>query len=192
MREFEIRTDPVQINAPIDVVWSVLTGVDKYREWNPFTPIAGTGLMIGSPVNLLVRMGPTKLGITENVCAFEKPRLIAWKREFGARWLLLAVREQHLEPVGKTSCSYHNTERLTGVLAPMVSACFGAYMRRGFGDVAEGLKAYAEAIHAGNKQRGSAALAELQREARARGLDKLSMDEINAEIQASRMRRDLD
>ena len=47
MREFEIRTDPVQINAPIDVVWGVLTEVDKYHEWNP--------------------------------CAFEEPRLIAWK-----------------------------------------------------------------------------------------------------------------
>ena len=47
MREFEIRTDPVQINAPIDVVWSVLTEVDKYREWNPFTPQAGTDFTIG-------------------------------------------------------------------------------------------------------------------------------------------------
>ena len=30
MREFEIRTDPVQINAPIDVVWTVLTEVEQY------------------------------------------------------------------------------------------------------------------------------------------------------------------
>ena len=154
MREFEIRTDPVQINAPIDVVWSVLTEVDKYREWNPFTPQAGTDFTIGSPVNLLVRMGPAKFRRAERVCAFEEHRLIAWKKEFGARWFLLSVREQHLEPVGKTSCSYHNTDRLTGVLAPMVFACFGAYMRRGFGDVAEGLKAYAEAIHAGNGTNG--------------------------------------
>ncbi len=35
------------------------------------------------------------------------------------------------------------------LLAPMVAACLGAFMRRGFGDVAEGLKADAEAIHAG-------------------------------------------
>ena len=47
MREFDIRTDPVRINAPIDVVWSVLTEVDKYTEWNPFTPQAGTDFTIG-------------------------------------------------------------------------------------------------------------------------------------------------
>ena len=152
MREFEIRTDPVRINAPIDVVWTVLTEVDKYSEWNPFTPRARTNFTIGSPANLLVRMGPVKFGIAESVCAFEKPRLIAWKKEFRARWLLLAVREQHLTPVGKTSCTYHNTERLAGVLAPMVLVCFGAYMRRGFGDVAEGLKAYSEAIYAGTNR----------------------------------------
>ena len=149
MREFEIRTDPVQIDAPIDVVWSVLTDVDKYGEWNPFTPRARTDFTIGSPAHLLVRMGPATFRITEYVCAFDKPRLIAWKKEFGAPWLLLAVREQHLDSVGETRCSYYNTDRLKGVLAPIVSVCFGAFMRRGFADVAKGLKAYAEATCAG-------------------------------------------
>ncbi len=148
MRTLEIRTEPVEINAPIDVVWTVLTEVGKYGRWNPFTPQVRTDFSIGSPANLLVRMGPAKFRITESVCAFEKPRLIAWKKKFGAPWLLHAVREQHLEPVGKTSCSYHNTDRLTGLLAPMVFVCFGGYMRRGFDDVAEGLKACAEALDA--------------------------------------------
>ena len=154
MRKFEIRTDPIQINAPIDFVWAVLTEVDKYSQWNPFTPQARTDFSIGSPANLLVRMGPAKFKITESVCAFEKPRLIAWKKKFGASWLLLAVREQHLKQVGETSCRYHNTDRLTGMLAPMVLACFGSYMRRGFDDVAEGLKEYAEAIYTGTGTNG--------------------------------------
>ena len=40
--------------------------------------------------------------------------------------------------------------RLTayGVLSPVVLVCFGGYMRRGFADVAEGLKACAEATYA--------------------------------------------
>jgi len=148
MRKFEIRTNPVEINAPIEVVWTVLTEVGKYSDWNPFTPQVRTDFSIGSPANLLVRMGPAKFRIAESMCAFEKPRLIAWEKTFGAGWLLHAVREQHLKLFGKTSCSYHNTDRLTGVLAPMVFACFGGYMRRGFDAVAEGLKARAEAIQA--------------------------------------------
>ena len=149
MGNIEIRTDPIWINAPVEIVWAVLTEVDKYSQWNPFTPRARTDFAIGSPANLLVSMGPAKFRITETVCAVEKPRLIAWQKKFGARWLLHAVREQHLRPVGESGCRYHNTDRLTGVLAPMVFACFGGYMRRGFEAVAEGLKAYAEARQGG-------------------------------------------
>ncbi len=89
-----------------------------------------------------------KMKITETVCAFEKPRLIAWSKTFGARWLLLAVREQHLEPLDESSCNYHNSDRLTGVLALVVFLCFGGYMRRGFNDVGAGLKRHAEAMFA--------------------------------------------
>ena len=149
MREYQTRTDPVQINAPVNLVWTALTEVDRYDEWNPFTPQVRTDFTIGSPASLLVRMGPSKFRIIETVCAFQEPRLIAWKKIFGARWLLLAVREQHLKHIAETSCSYHNTDRLTGLLAPMVLVCFGGYMRRGFGDVAEGLKAYAEVLYGG-------------------------------------------
>lgn len=144
MSRFEVCTDPVRINAPVDLVWSVLTGVDGYAEWNPFTPRVQTDFKTGSPVHLQVRMGPAKMKITEYVCAFDKPRLIAWNKMFGARWLLFAQREQHLQRVSDTSCSYHNTDRLSGVLAPLVFLCFGGYMRRGFDDVGKGLKYYAE------------------------------------------------
>lgn len=148
MRSIEVRTERIRIDAPVGFVWNVLTDVGKYGEWNPFTPEARTDFSIGAPARLLVRMGPAKMRMTEIVCAFDPPRLIAWRRVFGAHWLLMAVREQHLEPVGETSCRYHNTDRLTGVLAPLVFLCFGGYMRRGFTDVGEGLRRYAEAQYA--------------------------------------------
>lgn len=109
-----------------------LRGQARTRSWRPET----------------IANRPARFRITETVCGFERPRLIAWQKKFGTRWLLHAARQQHLEPVGESACSYHNTDRLTGVLAPMVFACFGGFMRRGFDDVAKGLKAYAEARQA--------------------------------------------
>ena len=144
----EVRTVPVRIDAPTDVVWEVLTRVEDYPKWNPFTPEARTDFRIGSPAHLLVRMAGRSIRITETVCAYERPRLIAWNKAFVKRGLLFAVREQHLEPLDGSSCSYRNTDRLTGVLAPVVFLCFGRYMRRGFSEVGEGLKRYAEAVHA--------------------------------------------
>ena len=154
MNGLQVETERIRIDAPVGLVWDVLTDVERYGEWNPFTPRARTDFKIGSPAHLLVRMGPTKVRITETVSAFEKPRLIAWSKTFGGRWFLVAVREQHLEPVSETSCFYHNTDRLTGVLAPMVFLCFGGYMRVGFTDVAEGLKLQAEALYKRSKSGG--------------------------------------
>ena len=154
MRDLQVRTEPIRIDAPAGLVWQVLTDVEKYGEWNPFTPLARTDFKIGSPAHLLVRMGPAKVRITETVSAFEEPRLIAWGKTFGARWLLATVREQHLEPVSEASCCYHNTDRLTGLLAPLVLLCSGGYMRVGFTDVGEGLKRQSEALYKRSKPRG--------------------------------------
>lgn len=147
MGEFEVRTDPVRIDAPVELVWRILTETEKYGEWNPFTPQVQTDFQIGSPAHLRVRMGLTTVKMTETVCAFEEPRLIAWTKTFGARWFLVAVRRQVLEPVDDTHCTYRNTDQLTGLLAPVVLLLNGNYMRRGFTDVGEGLKRYAEAMH---------------------------------------------
>ncbi len=147
MSTLSIITDRIQINAPVDFVWEVLTDVEKYGEWNPFTPQARTDFKIGSPAYLLVKMWPGKFRITETVCAFEKPRLIAWSRKFGASWFLFVVREQHLEPVSDTSCSYHNVDLLTGVFSPIVLLFFGGYIRRGFSDVGVALKLRAETLY---------------------------------------------
>ena len=156
MSGFEVRTPRTQITAPADHVWDILTDVERYGEWNPFTPQARTDFRIGTPAHLLVRMGSTRMRITEIVCAFEPTRLIAWKKAFGPSWLLLAVREQRLEPVNEGNCAYHNTDRLTGILAPIVFLCFGRYMRRGFNDVGKGLKRFAESTFARAESEGGA------------------------------------
>ena len=154
MDDLQVRTERIRIDAPIGLVWEVLTDVERYGEWNPFTPQARTDFRIGSPAHLLVRMGPAEVRITETVSAFEAPRLIAWGKAFGARWLLAAMRAQHLEPAGATSCFYHNTDRMTGVLAPLVLLCFGGFMRAGFTDAGEGLKRRSEALYKSSKPRG--------------------------------------
>lgn len=148
MSLFNVQTNPIEIDAPPEFVWDILTDTSCYAEWNPFTPEASSDFEIGSPAYLLVRMWPGHFRITETVCAFEKPRLLAWSRKFGVRLLLLAVREQHIEARGEDRCSYHNVDRLTGLLAPLVRLTHGGYMRRGFTDAGLGLKTCAEAKYA--------------------------------------------
>lgn len=144
MNLFAICSKPIEIEAPAELVWEVLMDTARYGEWNPFTPEVDTTFEISTPARLRVRMWPGHLRITEFVCAVEKPRLLAWNRAFGARWLLFSLREQHIVTLGENLCSYHNIDRLSGLLAPLVRLTLGAYVRRGFTDVGKGLKNYAE------------------------------------------------
>lgn len=56
-----IRSDVVEIDAPVEGVWDILMDVDRYGEWNPFTTRVATNFEIGSPVDLHVTLGPLKL-----------------------------------------------------------------------------------------------------------------------------------
>jgi uncharacterized protein YndB with AHSA1/START domain len=46
----------VEIDAPIDRVWRVLTNIEGYGDWNPFMPKVKTTLEIGDPIHLSVRL----------------------------------------------------------------------------------------------------------------------------------------
>ena len=141
-----LRCDPVTIDAPIETAWRVLTAVENYHEWNPFTPSVKTDLKMGSRVDMRVQMGPIRLKQTEIVCAVEPPRLLAWYTTMGARFLLHAVREQRLEALSESQCRYVTTDAFTGLLTPLVILVAGRAVERGFNNVAQGLKKRAESL----------------------------------------------
>ncbi len=140
-----VSSDTVEIEAPIERAWDILTDFERYGEWNPFTPSVATEFEIGSPVDLYVRMGPWRLKQVERIESIEPPHLIAWSTTMGHRFLISALREQRLEAVGEGRCRYRTTDDFAGFLIPLVMLLFGGFVRRGFNDVARGLKARAEA-----------------------------------------------
>lgn len=139
-----VSSESVEIDAPIERAWEILIDFERYGEWNPFTPSVATDFEIGSPVELCVRMGPWRLKQVERIEAIEPPHLIAWSTTMGHRFLISALREQRLEAVGKGRCRYRTKDDFSGLLIPLVMLLFGGFVRRGFNDVARGLKARAE------------------------------------------------
>lgn len=141
-----ISSDAVEIEAPIERVWEILVDVERYGEWNPFTPQVETDFGIGSRVDLRVAMGPLKLRQVERIEAVDPPRLLVWSTKMGHPVLLSALREQCLEALGESRCRYVTTDAFAGLLTPLVMLLFGQLVRRGFNDVALGLKAQAEGV----------------------------------------------
>lgn len=144
MFRFLIRSDAVEIEAPIERVWEVLTDFGRYGEWNPFTTRVETDSEVGSPVDLYVTLGPLKLWQRERIEVVDPPRLLVWSNRMSHSALLSARREQRLEALSATRCRYLTTDAFTGLLTPVVVLFFGWLVRNGFNTMAAALKERAE------------------------------------------------
>jgi hypothetical protein len=142
----EVRSE-IDIDAPAERVFDILADVDRYGEWNPFTPEVTSTLRLGDPVDMRVRLRPGRplSRQVETVTANERPRRLCWGADIGARFLVRADRCQELTAVGPDRTRYVCTDRIRGWLAPVVMRFYGEAMQRGFDDCARALKKRAEA-----------------------------------------------
>jgi hypothetical protein len=134
----------VEIDAPIERVWEILTDLERYSEWNPFTARVESTLEVGDPIALYPRLiGNRAYRWTERVCKNELYD-VRWDLTLGAKFLLTAERCQILTPIGPDRTHYLTEDVFEGLLTGLVMATFGPAMQRGFEDCARGLKEHAE------------------------------------------------
>ncbi|MFN8531732.1 MAG: SRPBCC domain-containing protein [Anaerolineae bacterium] len=139
-----ISSVPVEINAPVEKVWSILAKIEDYPRWNPFTYRVDSTLELGSQALLYVRMSDKlKLTRDEIVTSFAPNKELAWRAR-GIRWLLAANRVQRLEVIDEQHTRYTTHETFSGLLRPLVIFLMGKMVENGFNGVAHALKAYAE------------------------------------------------
>lgn len=135
----------LNIHAPAETVWQVLVDLERYPEWNPFTPRIESSLVVGDPITIHVRMRPGRQQIEhEHVTRFIPGREFAWGTLFPA-WLMQAERVQRVEALGPLDCSYYAYESFSGLGLPVVMG-MKADIQRGFDAVALALKQRAESM----------------------------------------------
>ncbi|MEY2450287.1 MAG: hypothetical protein QOH79_3763 [Acidimicrobiaceae bacterium] len=140
-----IRSE-IEIDAPIERVWSILRDFDSYPEWNPFTVSVLTTLELGSAVDMQVRLRPPKtMHQIEYVSAVVEGERLCWGGHVGPRWFIDADRCQVLTDLGDGRTRYVTTDVFRGVGVGLMFVVVGRYVQRGFDDVARALKARAEA-----------------------------------------------
>lgn len=94
---------------------------------------------------LHVRLGRLKRKQPQRIETVEPPHLLARGVTMGARFLLVARREQRLEALGEGRRRYFTTARRAGCWTPLVAVLFGRLIRQNFNDLAAALKTRAEA-----------------------------------------------
>lgn len=146
----------IDIDAPLEVVWGVMTDTAHYGEWNPFVERAETATpaRVGNPIVLhVVWANGKKTRSPERITALEGPTtdpatgtttaLMSYVYEGlpGKLGLVRGVRHQRLtqRPGGPTS--YATVEEFSG---PLVKLAGPGRVADGFRRHAEGLKKRAE------------------------------------------------
>lgn len=147
-----VRSVTVEIAAPSNVVWDVLTDLDQYPQWNPFCLSATSTLEMGAPVEMVladyIGAGGTLLN-TEYVCAFVPERLLSWELRATPESPYAARRDQVIEPSTDGSCRYYSTDAFLGEFAHDIMTETGDWVRRAFDDTAVALKRRSELVYAG-------------------------------------------
>jgi hypothetical protein len=135
----------VEIDAPPEQVWKILTEFDRYAEWNSFNVSMATTFEIGAAVRMEVALiGKRTQMQTEYITTLEPGAKVCWSMNQPPAWLLGATRCQLLEPLDGDRTRYTSDDLITGILAPVVMFIYGRAMQRGFEAVCCGLKRHAE------------------------------------------------
>lgn len=148
MANHTITLDPVEIDAPADVVWEILADIERYPEWNPFTPQIDSTLEIGEPVTLHIKRGDDTSPMTFVLEVLDPPREIAWrlpKKLLSP--LFSAYRTQRVEALGDARCSYTTSDTFSGLIAGPLYRNQSGWVHRNFEKLAAALKERAEAAH---------------------------------------------
>ena len=136
----------IDIDAPCEVVWSILMDIDHYGEWNPFVyRVTGT-VAVGETVVLSVRLGKQKMKQPLIVRQVEAPTTLIWTMKSETNPFLRGGRTQIVEDLGGQRCRYRTREELVGLISPLVGLATKRAIQHGLETSSAALKARAEAV----------------------------------------------
>lgn len=138
----------VTINAPIDVVWKVITTPSKFSEWNPFQTKCESTMKVGDKFKMEVQLDkpPAKpMAVEEIIREVNKDEYFF---SYGLDSMLMkSARNQTLTKLGDGCTRYHSADLIWGPCVCLAKLYRGK-MQRGFDDQAAALAAYCERVHA--------------------------------------------
>jgi uncharacterized protein YndB with AHSA1/START domain len=148
LNDTTIVSDTVEIDAPQELVWSVIVDFERYGEWNPYTFRVDAVLELGAEV-LLHLPDPSKPG--ESFTTLEHMRVIDaphhLQYDTGSSFApMLAIRDQWVEDLGNGRSSYRTTDVFQGPGADAVFAMQQEWVTAGFNVTAYALKDRAEKL----------------------------------------------
>lgn len=137
----------LEINAPSEVVWEVITDFASYKEWNPFILECESSLKPGDPIDLKVKLFAFPQPQREWVKEFVPGRRFAYNMKPVPGGALSSQRSHDLQPAGPAT-RYQSYFHLDGWLMPVVRGLMRSRLEAGFEGMTQGIKRRAEQLWA--------------------------------------------
>ena len=135
----------IEIDAPAERVWQVVSDFARYPEWNPFIVRAAGVPRVGQRLDLtIVAPGLKPASFRARVLNLEAGRLIRWKGEFKLPGLFDGRHALIVDPLDDGRSRFTTHEDVSGILLPFLGKVMAA-SQQGFELMARAVKERAEA-----------------------------------------------
>lgn len=135
----------IEIRAPLDTVWGVLTDFASYPEWNPHIRRVQGTVDKGARISIRTKPpGGRTIAMRPTVINWEPPTELRWRSTFLSRLLFSGEHGFRLEPTAANHVRFVQDGTFSGLLVPLYSRLRLPRTRLGFDETNEALRDRAE------------------------------------------------
>lgn len=140
----------VEIEATPEVVWDILTDLDRYTDWNPFiVESTGTATVGTKLTNRLEPPGGRAMTFRPTVTEVETGEAFEWLGRLGLPGVFDGRHRFDVQPTPSGGALVIHSEELSGVLVRVMRSSLDTHTKAGFEAMDAALKVRAEAAAAG-------------------------------------------
>jgi hypothetical protein len=140
----ELRTE-IEIAAPPERVWSILTAFPGHADWNPFIRSLEGEVREGATLTVSIEPpGGDAMTFRPTVLEVSPNERLRWLGRLGLPGVFDGEHVFELEPGPAGGTRFLHRERFRGVLVPWFAESLEAQTRRGFEEMNAALKEEAE------------------------------------------------
>jgi hypothetical protein len=140
----EVRTE-ININAPAEKVWKILTNFKDYHNWNPFLRWLTGKVAVNNKIAVRIAPpGANAMTFNPTVLKFDRNKEFRWLGHLLFPGLFDGEHIFELTDNGNGTTSFVHREQFRGILIPLFSKKLDVNTRQGFELMNEKLKEQAE------------------------------------------------
>ncbi|MGQ9553254.1 MAG: SRPBCC family protein [Anaerolineae bacterium] len=141
----EIRAE-VEIDAPAERVWQILSNFAAYPHWNPFIRRISGRAKTDSRLEVYIQpSGARGMSLKPVVRRCDANRELRWQgRLWGVPYLVDGEYCFTIEPIGSKRVRFAQRETFKGLLVPVFAGYLDRDVRRGIEEMNQALKTRAE------------------------------------------------